>query len=213
MNATRVPTCKDVPHVGISRSFASWFVLFLLTFGLFLIDPGPGFAQLDFMPNAGFREDRILVKPILGVDLTPLNALLGIQVLRTYPDIGGLQVLQLPVGAIVNDMIAVYQQSGLVEYAEHDLIVNAFATPNDVYFTDNSLWGLNNIGQLGGKPDGDIDAPEAWDITHDARGVIVAVIDTGVRATHEDLSANMWVNPGETGTDSLGRDKRLNGID
>jgi subtilisin family serine protease len=185
---------------------------FLFLFS-FLLAAGPASAQLNWPPDAGFRDDRILVKPIAGVDLAPLHALLGTQVLRAYPNIGGLQVLELPLGAAVDGAIAVYRQSGLVQYAERDLVVQAFASPNDAYFADGSLWGLNNIGQLGGKPDGDIDAPEAWDITHDASGIVVAVIDTGVRATHEDLAANMWVNPGETGTDFLGRDKRFNGMD
>jgi len=43
--------------------------------------------------------------------------------------------------------------------------------------------------------------------------VVVAVIDTGVRYTHEDLKDNMWKNPGETGTDSQGRSKETNGVD
>jgi len=212
MNTQNIRTRNDAPGVGVSQPFPIRFVLLILSFGLFLA-AGPASAQLNFPPDAGFRPDRILVKPNAGVDLTPLHALLGMQVLRQYPDIGDLQVLQLPRGGAVDGVIAIYRQSGLVQYAEHDLIVQALATPNDAYFADGSLWGLNNIGQLGGKPDSDIDAPEAWDITHDAAGIVVAVIDTGVRATHEDLVANMWVNPGESGTDFLGRDKRLNGMD
>ncbi len=82
-----------------------------------------------------------------------------------------------------------------IEYAEPNYIVNADATPNDPRFSD--LWGLHNTGQTSGTPDADIDAPEAWDITTGDSSIIVGVIDTGVDYTHNDLSANMWVNPGE----------------
>ncbi|MHC4574805.1 MAG: S8 family serine peptidase [Planctomycetota bacterium] len=67
--------------------------------------------------------------------------------------------------------------------------------PNDTRFGD--LWGMHNTGQFGGTPDADIDAPEAWDITTGDSQVVVAVIDTGVDYTHEDLAANMWVNEAE----------------
>jgi len=73
-------------------------------------------------------------------------------------------------------------------------------TPNDPGFGD--LWGLHNTGQVvndaSGTVDADIDAPEAWDSSTGSSDVVVVVFDTGVDYTHEDLSANMWVNPGET---------------
>jgi subtilisin family serine protease len=66
----------------------------------------------------------------------------------------------------------------------------------------NQAWGLKKA-----------DAARAWSVTKGSRQVVVAVIDTGVDVNHEDLKNNIWTNPGETGKDSLGRDKALNGID
>jgi subtilisin family serine protease len=56
---------------------------------------------------------------------------------------------------------------------------------------------LNNTGQNGGTPGADIAASKAWDVLHDASNIVVAVLDSGIRATHEDLAANMWVNPAD----------------
>ena len=44
-------------------------------------------------------------------------------------------------------------------------------------------------------PGADIHAPEAWDQQYLATNVIVAVVDTGIRYTHQDLAANMWASP------------------
>jgi subtilisin family serine protease len=41
----------------------------------------------------------------------------------------------------------------------------------------------------------------------------VAVIDTGCDPFHPDLKDSIWTNPGESGTDSYGRDKATNGVD
>lgn len=82
-----------------------------------------------------------------------------------------------------------------VEYAEPDYIVRIDATPNDPRYPE--LWGMDNTGQTGGANDADIDAPEAWSIETGSRGIIVAVVDSGVDYTHGDLSANMWRNTAE----------------
>jgi large repetitive protein len=143
------------------------------------------------------RSDRLLIKPVAGADLTLLHRMLGGRVLRAFPAIGGLQVLELPAGRTAWEALAAYRRSALVAYAEPDFLVRALAEPNDFRFFDGSLWGLHNTGQLGGTPDADIDAPEAWDVRTSAAGIVVALTDTGIRATHEDLAANLWSNPGE----------------
>lgn len=43
--------------------------------------------------------------------------------------------------------------------------------------------------------------------------VIVAVIDTGIDSKHQDLQDHLWINKGESGIDSKGRDKTHNQID
>jgi len=76
----------------------------------------------------------------------------------------------------------------------------AAASPNDPRFSE--LWGMQNIR-----------GPLAWETNHDST-VVVAVIDTGVDYTHEDLKANMWKNPGESGggKETNGKDDDNNGI-
>lgn len=47
-------------------------------------------------------------------------------------------------------------------------------------------WGLENTGQEGGTSDADIDVRRAWSVAT-GEGVVVAVIDSGVNASHPDL--------------------------
>lgn len=87
--------------------------------------------------------------------------------------------------------------TGLYEYVEPDWIVTVSQTPTDAAFTDGSLWGLRNTGLSGGVAGVDVNALPAWAVTRGSQTVVVGVVDTGIRYTHQDLAGNMWVNPGE----------------
>jgi subtilisin family serine protease len=130
----------------------------------------------------------VLVKPKKGpavaAQLAAHHGALGTRVTHRFQLFGDLQVVKLPRGLSVEQAIDHYQRSGLVEYAEPDYEVTVVATPNDPYYLNGTLYGLSKIS-----------APAAWDVRTSADPIIVAVIDTGVRYTHQDLAANMWVNP------------------
>ena len=155
-------------------------------------------AQFD---QPAYREDRILVKPKPGIKLAALENFHQARkagVLRTFEGLGRLQVVTVPKGTTVPALIAQYQQSGLVEFAEPDYLVHADATlPNDTYFQNGTLYGLWNYGQNGGTPGADIHATNGWDVLTSASNIVVAVLDSGIRYTHEDLASNMWVNPAD----------------
>lgn len=176
-----------------------------LCLGALLCLPGLGWSQAESVPEnlsrvaPAYRGDRILIKPKPG---TATNALpefheqRGTSVLKTFGGIGGWQVLQLTAGESIQTTVQKYEQSGMVDRVEPDFVVRiAATTPNDPAYLDGTLWGLNNMGQNSGTDDADIDAPEAWDALTSASNTVVAVLDTGVRYTHEDLAANMWTSP------------------
>ena len=93
-------------------------------------------------------------------------------------------------------LIEVLESDARVAYAEPNYFLNISETPPDDPLFDK-LWNLHNTGQTGGTVDADIDALEAWEIGTGSHDVIIAVIDTGVDVTHEDLLANLWTNPQE----------------
>jgi subtilisin family serine protease len=143
------------------------------------------------------------------------DALSGLseEVIRSYPSVSGLVVLEPTVAtafttpggqpskrsaSALKERMQALMATGLFRYVEPDYEVKALLAPTDARFVDGTLWGLRNTGQAGGVVGADIDAERAWDITPGSTSVIVAVVDSGVRYTHQDLAAQMWVNPGET---------------
>lgn len=75
-------------------------------------------------------------------------------------------------------------------------------------------WGLKNTGKNSGpwyapgKKGEDINAEKAWTLNRGSKDIVVAIIDTGIDWTHQDLKGNLFVNEaeqnGEAGVDDDG---------
>jgi len=102
--------------------------------------------------------------------------------LRTFTCLN-LKQVKVPAGETVESYLEKLRKDPAVLYAEPNYKIKKAIFPNDTYF--GKQWGLTNIS-----------APVAWEITQGGN-IIVAVIDSGIDYTHQDLVSNLWVNPGE----------------
>ena len=112
------------------------------------------------------------------------------------PDLSHIYRVSVPSGQEMGEVLAGLRADPHVAYAqpdhriELDLVRPAF---DDPFLSSQGSWG-QPYGDLWGLDQ--IRAPAAWS-TSVGQGVVVAVVDTGLDRFHPDISANVWVNPGE----------------
>ena len=179
--------------------WARWIALGLVLAGL-LADAAAQSPRVSRLKDGtAYREDRILIIPKAdrAASLGRFHSQSRARVRKMFPGMGNIHVLELPAGVSALEMVNRYRQSGEVESADLDIVLTACGLPDDPRLVNGEQWHLNNFGQSGGVFGADMHAAEAWDIQNSASNIIVAVIDSGIRRTHQDLAANLWVNPGE----------------
>ncbi|HEX8567216.1 MAG TPA: S8 family serine peptidase [Pyrinomonadaceae bacterium] len=157
----------------------SFFAVLLTLFGAAVSAANAGVAKK-------YVEGELLVKyqnGLASADSLFANTLSGASVVQTFPDLGW-QLVKLPAGVTVEQALSQYSNLAGVENAQPNYIYKLTANPNDAQFSQ--LYGMAKIN-----------APAAWETTTGSPNVVVAIIDTGIRYTHEDLAANMWKNAGE----------------
>ena len=122
----------------------------------------------------------------LAVDRIQTNAMKsvnnpGLYVLRTTGDL--------------HKMIGKLEEDPNVDFAEPNWIVKPTYTSNDTHFVSGIMWGMYGDSSSPSNTYGS-QAAEAWANGNiGSSDVYVAIIDSGVMVNHEDLNANMWVNP------------------
>jgi len=192
-----------------------WIVFLTIGFGIStsMADPPVGSNGTSNPP--AYVPGEILVKWTSSAKTESTASILvqmGGSRIKSFQTIG-VDHVKLSAGKSVEAAISELQNDPQVAYAEPNYYRTLKAMPNDEFFAC-CQWGLNNTGQtiagVKGAVDADIDAPEAWDITTGSKGVVVAVIDTGINWNETDLYENLWFNPGE-GTSNDGIDNDGNG--
>jgi subtilisin family serine protease len=158
-------------------------------------------SLLDYtaLPASRSSPPEVLVRFKSGVSLDRIRSIASAQndsLSDRIESVRGLAVIDDLDNADAETVARAYSQmSDAVEYAEpnYEIKLDAAELPNDPMFADQ--WALNNQGQEGGTQRADIDALEAWANTKGSEEVVVAVLDSGVDFTHEDLVGNMWLRP------------------
>ncbi|MBI3975397.1 MAG: S8 family serine peptidase [Armatimonadetes bacterium] len=152
-----------------------------------------GQPSVSAQPDQEFAPGELLVKFKPGTaaaSIADAHRRNGGQVQRTIAGIG-VQVVRVPAGQ-ERARVAGYRANLSVEFAEVNGVWHAFALPNDPRVGEQ--WQYHNTGQTGGTADADIDAPEAWDLTTGSSTVNIAILDTGIDQSHEDLASKITKN-------------------
>lgn len=137
-------------------------------------------ADVEPSPAEPADSGRVLVKwlgtPDAGL-LTTLGAVKVIDDSVTGLDLLGVDVYRL---TLLDSFTAaqVLNDWDTVDYAEADRYVFGDAVPNDPRWTNQ--WGPRKVN-----------APAAWDYTRGKAGVRISILDTGVEASHPDISGKV----------------------
>ncbi len=166
----------------------------------------PAWAQSspDYVPG------EILVKwerALTGLSKAMARDYVAGLTVREFSEIGWEHIEIDPTMDVQTAIQKMLQQPGVIA-AEPNYILHGFLVPDDFRF--DLQWALQNTGQTvngtAGTAGADISATTAWDLRTTSPNVIVAVIDSGITLNHSDLSANLWVNTGETAGNGIDDD-------
>jgi len=167
----------------------------IFTAAIALLTVGASTSQAA--PPTGYHPSSVLVtfdRTAGAADRAAVHSALGTTLATRFAELD-THVVVLPKGLDPVSAVAAYERRAAVASAALNTRVQAFT--NDTLFKDQ--WGFNNTGQpvtgsfVVGKPDFDIDAPEAWDkafgagLIESSGGTRVAVLDTGIDRTHVEF--------------------------
>jgi len=195
----------------------AWSIFIILGAGvlIFLLYKGASFKPgSQFLPASvgkilNASPDRILVKfKSNASDLrrSEINSKYALKENSEIKNIG-VKIVSIPSGIKPEAMVEALNnnEKDAIEFAEPDFVVEPSLVPNDPWFAN---WQKDKT---------QINLPGAWDITTGTSNTVIAVVDTGVNCSHEDLAGqclagwNFYDNNSTT-TDVNGHGTRVAGV-
>jgi len=156
--------------------------------------------------NAGYEyvPNELLVQYRLGADKERVEKRLGalgaeslMPALRRVDSKGDLDLVMLPPGRSLAQLVRAFANDPDVEFAEPNWVYHHDASSNDPYYTNGSLWGMYGDASSPTNAYGS-QAAEAWAAGKtNCSNVYVGIIDEGFMYNHEDLATNSWTNPSD----------------
>lgn len=183
----RMPAARPLSANPVTVRIATFAVFTALSAMAGSVEGAPGnkksaaVAELPVSTGGtlGYARGRLLVAPRAGLSdaefgkaLKALNAKSRGRFART-----GTHVVDLPAGIDELQALQQFRKDKRFKYVELDMAVAPALVPTDPAYANS--WALHKI-----------QAPAAWDKANGS-GVVIAVLDTGVDATHPDLAANL----------------------
>lgn len=180
-------------------------VLFIFCF---LLNATKSFSQFTEEDNRILNEFIVMLKPAHSIDALLQNTS-SLKVKEVLSPRMNIYLLERNSNTSPEEFLLSLQRNEHVKLAQfnHTGIKERSLIPNDAHFSDQ--WNMLNIGQTGGLPGADIQAPDAWAINHDAvtcagDSVVIAIVDGGVDLNHEDI--NYFTNYNEVPGNSIDDD-------
>lgn len=160
----------------------------------------------DLKPESRIDPDTVLVKFDRGMSEAAKEraaARRGAKRVAKAPELG-YELLKARGKA--KDMVRSFQGDPQVEEVSPNYIRKIAATPNDPAYSQ----GYQNYLKT-------LRLPEAWNRVRDARTQVIAVVDTGVDGSHDDLSGRLVagynaINPGSSSKDDNGHGTMVAGV-
>lgn len=194
------------------------FLLLLPVFSVFAQEFAPGYVVAKFRSapdivqnDQGELEIPILKKMKGAEDLVVerhLFSFLKNKQKGQYAAFQNIYSFSFDTAKPVEKMVNILQESGLFEYVEPEYTGTSGGQkmqspppvfePNDAFFSRQ--WNMRNDGTFNqGNPlvDADTDMDEAWNITTGSEAITMAILDSGFKMDHPELSGRYWENQGE----------------
>ena len=112
------------------------------------------------------------------------------------PNLKRIYLLRFATDTPLEVLKDIYEQSPFVEAVAYNYLRPTLAetvVPNDPMYPEQ--WNLPLMK-----------LPQAWAIEKGNREVVIAIIDSGIDYTHDDLAPKVWINPGEVPDNELDDD-------